>query len=229
MTLLLLTLNTGGCTAALKNASIKTYVENLCNSPDIIFLQETHFLIPNNPVWKMWPYTPLCAPSPTRGSGITTLVKNSNTVIVTSKIISNGHILFTKVRTNNTLFFFYLYNFLIPQNDKLALNSIQSFREHCAQLADDGVIVIGGDFNCTEDPVINRLRMPVEHRPRVACALSDAVSALSLRDIWRSLNPQSCSKPVGTLHGTLHAWPSGLAYRTQVLVLAAECGFESRP
>ena len=25
------------------------------------------------------------------------------------------------------------------------------------------------------------------------------------------------------------SWPRGLAYRTQVLVLAAECGFESRP
>ena len=25
------------------------------------------------------------------------------------------------------------------------------------------------------------------------------------------------------------SWPSGLAYRTQVLVLAAECEFESRP
>ena len=25
------------------------------------------------------------------------------------------------------------------------------------------------------------------------------------------------------------SWPSGLAYRTQVLVLATECGFESRP
>ena len=25
------------------------------------------------------------------------------------------------------------------------------------------------------------------------------------------------------------SWPSDLAYRTQVLVLAAECGFESRP
>ena len=25
------------------------------------------------------------------------------------------------------------------------------------------------------------------------------------------------------------SWPSGLAYRTQVLVLAAACGFESRP
>ena len=29
------------------------------------------------------------------------------------------------------------------------------------------------------------------------------------------------------IHGV--SWPSGLAYRTQVLVLAAECGFESRP
>ena len=25
------------------------------------------------------------------------------------------------------------------------------------------------------------------------------------------------------------SWPSGLAYRTQVLVLAAECGFECLP
>ena len=25
------------------------------------------------------------------------------------------------------------------------------------------------------------------------------------------------------------SWPSGLAYRAQVLVLATECGFESRP
>ena len=125
---------------------------------------------------------------PTRGSGITTLIKNKNVAIVNSKIIYDGHILFTTVKTNNTIF--YLYNFLIPQNDQLALDSIQSFREHCAQLAGDGVIVIGGDFNCTEDPVVDRLRMPIEHRPRVACALSDAVSALSLRDIWRSLNPE---------------------------------------
>ena len=29
--------------------------------------------------------------------------------------------------------------------------------------------------------------------------------------------------------GGQHLQPSGLAYRTQVLVLAAECGFESRP
>ena len=32
-----------------------------------------------------------------------------------------------------------------------------------------------------------------------------------------------------SLRPTGVSWPSGLAYRTQVLVLAAECGFESRP
>ena len=34
---------------------------------------------------------------------------------------------------------------------------------------------------------------------------------------------------VSTGHIIGVSWPSGLAYRTQVLVLAAECGFESRP
>ena len=31
------------------------------------------------------------------------------------------------------------------------------------------------------------------------------------------------------VHVHVVSWPSGLAYRTQVLVLAAECGFKSRP
>ena len=35
--------------------------------------------------------------------------------------------------------------------------------------------------------------------------------------------PNTIPSPYGV------SWPSGLAYRTQVLVLAAECGFESRP
>ena len=39
----------------------------------------------------------------------------------------------------------------------------------------------------------------------------------------------SVDSPNGFLNGTCRSWPSGLAYRTQVLVLAAECGFESRP
>ena len=42
---------------------------------------------------------------------------------------------------------------------------------------------------------------------------------------------KSDEKSRGTIEEPLIgvSWPSGLAYRTQVLVLAAECGFESRP
>ena len=58
---------------------------------------------------------------------------------------------------------------------------------------------------------------------------------------WGQRNSSGSEKEVAELaDGTTKAvtssyfscgvsWPSGLAYRTQVLVLAAECGFESRP
>ena len=39
--------------------------------------------------------------------------------------------------------------------------------------------------------------------------------------------PQKCN--VSVTSDIEVSWPSGLAYRTQVLVLAVECGFESRP
>ena len=60
---------------------------------------------------------------------------------------------------------------------------------HTQHLSSDGVIVIGGDFNCTENPVEDRLCTSTEHRPKVSKALSEAVNALSLCDVWRRLHP----------------------------------------
>ena len=40
---------------------------------------------------------------------------------------------------------------------------------------------------------------------------------------------EACTCEMGMVCVEIVSWPSGLAYRTQVLVLAAECGFESRP
>ena len=54
------------------------------------------------------------------------------------------------------------------------------------------------------------------------------------RGRWRVLSVHivkkwstTCPPLVGSQTGV--SWPSGLAYRTQVLVLATECGFESQP
>ena len=51
---------------------------------------------------------------------------------------------------------------------------------------------------------------------------------IHMHDCPPFLSPIPAPPPIWmTIHGV--SWPSGLAYRTQVLVLAAECGFESRP
>ena len=195
MTLSLLTLNSGGCTGALKNASIQKYINTIHNNPNIIFLQESCRLTETDFCWNMWQHTPICSPSPTRGSGITTLVDKTKIDIILSENILPGHILYTQIYLNNT--YFHLYNVLIPQNDNKAIDSLQALREHCVQRRGDGVIVIGGDFNCTLDPALDRLRMPVEHRPGVAAALADVADVLSLRDVWRVRNPSP-----KTLHGS---------------------------
>ena len=50
------------------------------------------------------------------------------------------------------------------------------------------------------------------------------------RFVKKSWNQEKSWEITGLkLFGFHSEWPSGLAYQTQVLVLAAECGFESRP
>ena len=60
--------------------------------------------------------------------------------------------------------------------------------------------------------------------------------SLSKRDLAMSLMEKNINSEIPKIIADASlknicgvSWPSGLAYRTQVLVLAAECGFESRP
>ena len=186
MTLSLLTLNVRGCSSSVKNVSIYTFISNLCHNPDIIFLQETCHLNAQFPSWTSWRnYTPLCNPSPSRGSGITTLLKNNITILETCSVY-DGFITYTKILSSNSLY--HLYNVLIPQQNSEALNAIKSFLKHSSPIS-DGVMIVGGDFNCTLDPNLDRLGTPTEHRPQISMALRNAMARLSLCDVWRRQNP----------------------------------------
>ena len=63
-----------------------------------------------------------------------------------------------------------MYNVLIPQADEKATLAITALHNHIS-LCCDGTILIAGDFNCTENPAIDRLCMLTERRPKVAMAL----------------------------------------------------------
>ena len=94
MTLSLLTLNTGGCASPVKNASICTYVDNIAFNPDIVFpSRKSMTLLKNSSCWNIWSsYTPICAPSHTRGSGVAILYRSNLFNVVDSSIIFESHI-----------------------------------------------------------------------------------------------------------------------------------------
>ena len=191
ISLSLLTLNTGGCSELTKNASFKVYVEQIAFNPDIVLLQETYNLNKNSSCWSTWSHTPHCSVGPSRGSGVTSLINESKIDVLSSSSIFDGYILYNKLCHNNLIY--HVYNTLIPQSDKSAILAISALHNHLSK-CDDGIVLIGGDFNCTENPAIDRLCMLTEHRPRVATALKNVMNKLSLCDVWRRLNPieQKC-------------------------------------
>ena len=186
MTLSLMTLNARGCSSSVKNASLYTYVDKFCHKPDVVFLQETSVLDNHFFSWNSWHnYTPFCNPSPSRGSGVTTLIKNNITVLETASVF-DGYVTFSKIAHNDVIF--YLYNILIPQADSDASKAIDLFLKH-SDSRSDGVIIVGGDFNCTFDPELDRLGIRTEHRPKISMALENVLENLSLYDVWRRRNP----------------------------------------
>ena len=86
---------------------------------------------------------------------------------------------------------FIMTNTLIPQSDETAFLALSALHKHVSNCC-DGTVVIGGDYNCTENPAINRLCMPTERRPKVAMTLKNIMHKLSLCDAWRRLNLNEC-------------------------------------
>ena len=104
MTLSLMTLNARGCSSSVKCASLHTFVDKLCNKPNIIFLQETFNLNDHFSFWNFGPnYTPFCNPSPSRGSGVTTLVKNTISVLESSYIYDE-YVIYTPITYSDVIF-----------------------------------------------------------------------------------------------------------------------------
>ena len=205
MTLSLMTLNARGCSSSVKNASLYTYVDKFCHKPDVVFLQETSVLDNHFSSWNSWHnYTPFCNPSPSRGSGVTTLIKNNITVLETASVF-DGYVTFSKIAHNDVIF--YLYNILIPQADSDASKAIDLFLKH-SDSRSDGVIIVGGDFNCTFDPELDRLGIRTEHRPKISMALENVLENLSLYDVWRRRKPAEKSTP-----GTELIPPASMAFQ----------------
>ena len=103
MTLSVLTLNIGGCSAQTQNASFKVYVEQIAFNPNLVFLQETYNLNEKSSCWRTWSHTPFCSPGLSRGSGVTSLINKSKFDILSSSSVFDGYILYNKLCYNSSI------------------------------------------------------------------------------------------------------------------------------
>ena len=189
MTLSLSSLNTGGCCSSLKNTAIQAYIKTSFNEPDVIFLQETNHLKPNDICWKTWPYKITSSVGKHHGSGVTTLAKiNEKIQMISSENIFPGYVHYVSVNVDDSIY--HLYNILMPQRNDEALKALKCLENHCDTLK-GGTILLGGDFNCTHNPSLDRFCNNVEHRKKIALALQELYHSFQLCDIWRRLNPDS--------------------------------------
>ena len=125
MALSISTLNTRGCSDIVRNLSVRTYIDLTLKNPDIVLLQETNNLQETSSCWSLWPHHVHCAPSDSRGTGVATLFKKKRAFEpLISTVVFQKHILYNKCKINDALF--HVYNILVPQDDKKALECIQS-------------------------------------------------------------------------------------------------------
>ena len=54
------------------------------------------------------------------------------------------------------------------------------------------MVIIGGDFNCTHNPSLNRFCTTDERRKKMSLILQNLYTEFSLCDVWRRLNPNLC-------------------------------------
>ena len=188
MSLSLLTLNTGGCSAPSKNITFQQYIQQSSYNPDIVLLQEINNLSTSSSIWRTWPYKVFCTPGSTRGTGVATLIKPSLSVIDNIEIFQS-YSLYTKIKHDSTTF--HIYNILIPQNDSEAKKLLTSIENHCTQHNYDDKIIIAGDFNCTTNPSLDRFKTYNQRRKNIASNLTNIVNKHSLCDIWRERNPNA--------------------------------------
>lgn len=151
----------------------------------IIFLQETHLMACDIPcLKKRWPGQVIYSSYNNHARGVAILVHKSVPfqIIQTMQdptgryVIVQGDIMSRKVN---------LINIYGPNDD------MPSFFEKLLLTVStlEGLYIFGGDFNCTLDPVMDRLTGTDTSHIQARKKLAELIKDLRLVDVWRDKNP----------------------------------------
>jgi exonuclease III len=187
MSFSVVSLNTRGCRDSAKRFRI---IESLKNeqAADIVFLQDIHTLPSDEAVWNLiWRGEIEFSHLNSNTAGLAIAFSNKLDVKVECKtIVLPGRILHLTVEIGGHRF--YLINVYCPTDyaDKATFHV--ALKTHLNHLDASVPILLGGDFNCTLNPQLDRTGVNEPH-PFPAKTLDSILSRFKLTDVYRSIHP----------------------------------------
>ena len=192
-TLRLISLNVRGLSNFKKRRMIYTWCKK--KNTDIIFLQETHSTKEVENQWRNeWGAEIIMSHGGSNSRGVAVLMKRGVEVIVHSKIMDpQGRFIILKVEFNDNLYV--LINVYAPNKDKDSVKFLEALRTtlRTENLDTEENLIVGGDFNCPINPILDKKGGSLLPRKSVVASISCFQEDLDLVDIWRVKNPVSRS------------------------------------
>jgi exonuclease III len=161
---------------------------------DVVLLQETHC---NNDVEsKNWAneWGGTCfwnnANSSSKGVGIMIKDKLSLNIKNTKSLDEKGRLLSVDIQLSDNQTYT-LASVYAPNNLRERKQFIKNLQTHFSQITNP--IILGGDFNCTQNPKADRQSKASTYADEGSRELNDLISTLDLEDAWRRRNPHGKS------------------------------------
>ena len=154
-------------------------------------MQETHSTERNEVAWKReWGAPLYYSHGANNARGVVILIRNKFDCIVQESVTdADGRFLMLKVLLNGEQAL--LVNVYGPNRDSQLSSFYQNLLTHILEKGFDTIdnIIIGGDFNCPLNPIVDKRGGNLIPRQSVINSIGYLQSELDLHDIWRIKNP----------------------------------------
>ncbi len=153
---------------------------------NVTFLQETHSDVNNEIDWRMWCGDECVLSHGTNLSAGVAIIFSPNIKvrIMTKQEIEPGRLLAVRVEINGIVVVF--VNIYAPNSGFGRINTFNKLKIFLKQKQPEDLIFLGGDWNCTLDPPLDRNgEEPNFNSPAV---LANIIVSFDFTDIWRENN-----------------------------------------
>ena len=180
-------LNAQGCRDSFKRYFVLDSLKSKLNA-DIVFLQDTHTIPSEEGVWKMiWRGEILFSHLSSNTAGLAFCFSNNLSYqILEHRVIFPGRILHATVKIQDQTF--HLINVYSPTCPKEKLDFLKYLKQHLNSLDSSTPVLLGGDFNCTTNPSLDRTGNNEPH-PHSSNEFKHILKCFKLIDTFRNIHP----------------------------------------